>query len=103
MKKLFESLLMANSLAELKITLAILAHAAGSGEGSCAIALWELQSSTCLSPTSVAKGVKEMLARGYITRHLVARNQPAQYQVLWHKLGVGYNGPQKSDKKRRGS
>lgn len=88
MKKLFESLLMIKDLSELKLTLAILAHAAGCGEGLCAVTFCELQSSTGLSSTSVTKGIKNMLARGYIVRHLVARNQPARYQVLWEKFGL---------------
>jgi len=88
LRKLFESLLMIKDLSELKLTLAILAHAAGSGELLCAVTLCELQSSTGLSSTSVTKGIKNMLARGYIVRHLVARNQPARYQVGWEKFGL---------------
>jgi len=88
LKKLFESLLAIKDLSELKLTLAILTRAAGSGDCPCAVTYGELQSSTGLSPASLAKAVREMVARGYVTRHLVARNQPARYQVLWHRLGI---------------
>jgi DNA-binding Lrp family transcriptional regulator len=88
LQKLFESLLTIKNQAELKLTLLILARATGSGEHCVAVTYAELQSSTGLSPASVAKGIKKMLARGYIVRYTVTRKQSAQYQVLWDKLGM---------------
>lgn len=91
MKQLFESLLGIRDSGELKLTLAILTHAAGCEDHLCVVSYDELQSSTGLSRTTLSKSVKAMLARGYIARRLVSRNQPAQYQVVWHKLGMSIN------------
>lgn len=88
MNTLFESLLAIDTLAELKLTLFILAKATGSGEDCPALTYAEVQSSTRFSPTTIAKGLTKMKARGYIIRHPGTRKQPARYQVLWDKLGI---------------
>ncbi|MGC8605702.1 MAG: hypothetical protein ACP5VS_18715 [Desulfomonilaceae bacterium] len=88
MKRLFEFLLGIKSPTELRLTMAILAHAAGSPDPFCAVTYNQLQRLTPLSRTSLAKVVKAMMARGYIELHFASVNQPFQYRVLWHNLGI---------------
>ena len=96
MDRLFESLLTIETLAELKLTLCVLAKATQSGEDCPAVTYVEFQSATRFSPATIAKGLSEMLSRGYILRSSPNRKQPARYQVLWDRLGMasaGVNAP----------
>ena len=88
MDRLFESLLTIETLAELKLTLCVLAKATQSGEDCPAVTYVEFQSATRFSPATIAKGLSEMLSRGYILRSSPNRKQPARYQVLWDRFGM---------------
>ncbi len=91
MYRLFESLLAIETLAELKLTLYILAKDARSGEDCPAVTYAEFQSATGFSPTTVARGLSGMQTRGYILRSSLgqtSKKQPSQYHVLWDRLGM---------------
>lgn len=73
---------------KLKLTLLILARAVETKDSCPALNYSEFHSLTGLSPVTIARGLKNMLARGNIVRHIAKRNQPASYQVLWEKFGL---------------
>ena len=80
------------SSAELKLTLLILARAARTGDPCPPVTYAEFRSATGLSPASIAQGLREMQARGYIHRHITKRKQPDRYQVIWEKFGTPPDG-----------
>jgi len=84
----FKSLLTIKNPAELKLTLLILARAVETKDSCPALNYSEFRSLTGLSPVAIARALKDMLARGYIVRHIAKRSQPARYQVLWEKFGL---------------
>jgi len=86
--KLFHSLLAIKSPAELKLTLLILARAAQTADPCPPVTYAEFRSATGLAPATIAQGLKDMLARGYICRYPTKKKQPARYQVFWDKLGL---------------
>jgi 5-methylcytosine-specific restriction endonuclease McrA len=84
----FKSLLTIKNPAELKLTLLILARAVETKDLCPALNYSEFRSLTGLSPATIARGLKDMLARSNIVRHITKRSQPARYQVLWEKFGL---------------
>lgn len=79
--------------AELKLTLLVLARACRTGDPCPAITYADFRSATGLSPTTIAQGLKDMNARGYIRQKTSKRKEPARYQVLWDRLGISVNQP----------
>lgn len=88
---LFESLLTIETLAELKLTLCVLAKATRSGDECPVITYDEFRLLTNFSPCTIVKGLNQMQARGYIIRHTGNGKQASRYQVLWDKIGIGAN------------
>jgi hypothetical protein len=86
--KLFKTLLEIKSPAELRLTLLILARATRTGDSCPAISYAEFRSGTGLAPATIARGLKDAHARGYILRQPTKRKEPARYRVIWDRLGV---------------
>lgn len=86
--ELLESLLAIRNPAELRLTLFILARAAGTKDPCPAISYTEFRLATHLAPATIARGLKELQARGYILRQVTKRKEPARYRVAWDRLGV---------------
>jgi hypothetical protein len=90
--KLFKSLLEIKSPAELRLTLLILARATRTGDSCPAISYAEFRSDTGLAPATIARGLKDAHARGYILRQPTKRKEPARYRVIWERLGMSPDG-----------